>query len=203
MLHSERAFVLRTVRFGEADLIVRLLNSSGTKITCLARSALKSRKRFGGGVLEPMNYVQISYQRRGLDAVDEKLATLREASLVNGFDGLRARLDRLEAGLQWARLIDQVAQAGEAHASDLFNLFGNGLRALEKAETVASLHVTFLCKLLASQGVLDRSEEWATLLSHPIADSERHSVDESRLRQWSAELERQANRYISGLSAPG
>lgn len=39
-----RVFVLRTIKVGEADLIVTVLSQTGRKIALLAKSALKSKK---------------------------------------------------------------------------------------------------------------------------------------------------------------
>jgi recombinational DNA repair protein (RecF pathway) len=45
-----KAFILRTVQTQEADLIVKMITQNGEKISCYARAALKSKKRFEGGL---------------------------------------------------------------------------------------------------------------------------------------------------------
>ena len=61
-LQSE-AIVLRTWPVHEADLIVSLLTRETGKIKGVAKSALKSRRRFGGA-LEPMTHVLAHYAVR-------------------------------------------------------------------------------------------------------------------------------------------
>jgi DNA repair protein RecO (recombination protein O) len=50
MILTTPALVLRTVDYGEADRIVTLLSRTHGKLSALARSARKSRRRFGAGL---------------------------------------------------------------------------------------------------------------------------------------------------------
>lgn len=61
--HGAEAIVLRTWPIGEADLIVSLFTREAGKVKGVARSASKSRKRFGGA-LEPMTHVRAQYVLR-------------------------------------------------------------------------------------------------------------------------------------------
>jgi DNA repair protein RecO (recombination protein O) len=47
---ATRAIVLRTVAYGEADLVVTLLGATTGRLSALARGARKSARRFGGGL---------------------------------------------------------------------------------------------------------------------------------------------------------
>src|SRR3978361_2868 len=57
------AIVLRTWPFHEADLLVSLFTRDGGRVKGVARHAMRSRRRFGGG-LEPVNDVRASYAER-------------------------------------------------------------------------------------------------------------------------------------------
>ncbi len=57
------AIVLRTWPFHEADLLVSFFTRDQGKVKGVARSAMKSRKRFGGA-LEPMTHVRASYAEK-------------------------------------------------------------------------------------------------------------------------------------------
>jgi DNA repair protein RecO (recombination protein O) len=61
--YGAEAIVLRTWPIGEADLIVSLFTREAGKVKGIARSAAKSRKRFGGA-LEPMTHVRAQYVTR-------------------------------------------------------------------------------------------------------------------------------------------
>jgi DNA repair protein RecO (recombination protein O) len=58
--HQVEAVILRTWPVNEADQIVSLFTRDQGKIKGIAKSAAKSRRRFGGA-LEPMTYVRASY----------------------------------------------------------------------------------------------------------------------------------------------
>lgn len=62
-LRESEAIVLRTYPLREADLLVTLLTRVEGKIRGVARSAKKSKRRFGGA-LEPLTYVRAFYDVR-------------------------------------------------------------------------------------------------------------------------------------------
>ncbi len=62
-LHESEAIVLRTYPLREADLLVTLFTRSEGKIRGVARSAKKSKRRFGGA-LEPLTVVRAFYDVR-------------------------------------------------------------------------------------------------------------------------------------------
>jgi DNA repair protein RecO (recombination protein O) len=62
-LRESEAIVLRTYPLREADLLVTLFTRAAGKIRGVARSAKKSKRRFGG-TLEPLTYVRAYYAVR-------------------------------------------------------------------------------------------------------------------------------------------
>ena len=62
-LKDSEAIVLRTYPMREADLLVTLFTRSEGKVRGVARSAKKSKRRFGGA-LEPLTYVRAYYEER-------------------------------------------------------------------------------------------------------------------------------------------
>jgi DNA repair protein RecO (recombination protein O) len=77
-LTESEAIVLRTYPLREADLLVTLFTRAEGKVRGVARSAKKSKRRFGGA-LEPMTYVRAFYdvrERQELARLDELLDEL-------------------------------------------------------------------------------------------------------------------------------
>jgi DNA repair protein RecO (recombination protein O) len=71
-LRESEAIVLRTYPLREADLLVTLFTRTEGKVHGVARSAKKSKRRFGGA-LEPLTYVRAFYdvrERRELARLD-------------------------------------------------------------------------------------------------------------------------------------
>src|SRR2546429_8723998 len=70
-LKESEAIVLRTYPMREADLLVTLFTRLEGKVRGVARSAKKSKRRFGGA-LEPLTYIRVYYddrERQGLVGV--------------------------------------------------------------------------------------------------------------------------------------
>ena len=94
------AFVVRTVEYGEADVIATLLTETHGKLSALLRGGRKSKKR-APGALEPFHTVRVRLDDRG-----GELVTMREARVVRARTGITGSLAALEAGglaLRWLR----------------------------------------------------------------------------------------------------
>jgi DNA repair protein RecO (recombination protein O) len=200
---QDKVIILRKTRYGDADLILNCIGLKSGRISLYARSALKSKKRFGGGVLEPTHFVQVVYEDKSSSASSEnRLHTLKEALLLDGFDDLRLDYSRIEAGLHFVRLISEVVREGEVDSLELFNLLGNTLRAAEKSMHLDRLRTHFEVKLLAQQGVLPVEAEEATLLKAGIAA---HDQIELSAEQWAvvrAQVRRVLREYLQhGIEA--
>lgn len=97
---ESEALVVRTVEFGEADLIVTLVTEQVGKVSAIARGARRGSRRLSGS-LEPVHTVAVMLEDKGGD-----LATLKEARVVRARAGLTGKLEALDAAgvaLRWAR----------------------------------------------------------------------------------------------------
>jgi DNA repair protein RecO (recombination protein O) len=97
---QSEALVVRTVEFGESDVVATLITEQAGKVSAIVRGARKSARRTGGA-LEPMHTILVSIEDRGTD-----LVTLKEARVTRVRAGLAQSLDALDAAgvaLRWAR----------------------------------------------------------------------------------------------------
>jgi DNA repair protein RecO (recombination protein O) len=97
---ESEALVVRTVEFGEADVIVTLVTEQLGKVGAIARGVRRGSKRMGGS-LEPVHTIAVHLEDKGGD-----LATLKEARVVRVRGGVLRSLQALEAAgmaLRWAR----------------------------------------------------------------------------------------------------
>ncbi len=150
--------ILKKIKYGEADLIIHALSREGEKMSFLARGALRSKKRFGGGILEPTHHVKLVYTTSSRS----DMHSLKEAQLLNGFEPIRKDYDKLELALMSLNCVSHVSLEGDSHSASLYNLMGHLLKrleSLEDPEDLILLKVQFLLKFLLQQGVLD-VEEW-------------------------------------------
>ena len=149
-------FILKKVKYLEADLILHALSSQGEKKSFIARGALKSKKRFGGGVLEPTHQAFLTYSRGS-----GELHLLKEAQMIHDFSGIRRNYDTLEFALKVVECIEKVSQEGDDHSKVMYNLLGHTMKAIEKTENLDVLKVQFYLKFFLQQGVLE-PEPWMT-----------------------------------------
>jgi DNA repair protein RecO (recombination protein O) len=97
---DSEALVVRTVEFGESDVIATLVTEQVGKVSAVVRGARKGRPRIGGA-LEPVHTIAVLLEDKGGD-----LATLKEARIVRTRTRIAASLESLGAAgsaLRWAR----------------------------------------------------------------------------------------------------
>jgi DNA repair protein RecO (recombination protein O) len=168
MGHSERVICLSKQKYGEADLILRFISSGGDVFSAMAKSALKSRKRFGGGILEPTHHMMISLSKPFVSG-GERLPLLTEAQLLDDFSALKKDYDRLSVALEFVKWIATIAREGDAHR-EIFNLLGHALKAAETSTQLPLLKLQFQVKLLHLQGMLPPEERFLPFTKTPIRD---------------------------------
>ncbi len=180
--HFTEAFVLRRINYGEADLIVTLYTRDLGKVSALARSARKSKRRFGASVgLFAVSTVDLR-QRRG-----SELWILSSAQLERDFTPLASNLGAVAHAGYALELVRELS-ATEQPDVNLYNL------VIELYETLADIGPTamalraFEMRLLAAIGlspVLDicvgaRSEGGHDLGRGAVLDPDRGGATCSR-----------------------
>ena len=123
-LKQSEAIVLRSYPLREADLLVTFFTRAEGKMRGVAKSAMKSRRRFGGA-LEPLTFVRVHYEdreRRDLARIDS--CDVLESPLADRVDYPRA----LALG-HVAEVLDELLPDREANDA-VFRLALNVLGAL-------------------------------------------------------------------------
>ena len=94
------ALLVRSVAYGEADLIATFFTETDGKLSAMIRGARRSTKRFGGA-LEPIHELSIVLDDKG-----KELCVLKEARIVRPREGIVSDLDLMDAAgraLRWVR----------------------------------------------------------------------------------------------------
>src|SRR5262245_21763312 len=115
-MKSSEAIVLRTYPMRESDLLVTLFTRAEGKIKGVARSAMKSKRRFGGA-MEPLTIVRAYYvqkERRELIHFDHCDILLSPLSSPVAYD-------RAAALAYLGEVLDQLLPEHEAN-DDIFRL---------------------------------------------------------------------------------
>ena len=142
---QDRFIILKKIKYGEADLIIHAIGANGAKTSFLAKSALKSKKRFGGGILEPLHFVNLTYKEK---SDSSQMKTLNEASLIEDFKEIRSDYDKLDLALFILNCVSRVSLEGDQNSEFLFNLTGHSLRAITTATHLPELKLHFCIKFL-------------------------------------------------------
>jgi DNA repair protein RecO (recombination protein O) len=109
-LKESEAIVLRTYPLREADLLVTLFTRLEGKVRGVARSAMKSRRRFGGA-LEPLTYVRAYYE----DRERQELARLDSCEVLESPLATEVSYPRAVALGHVAELLDELLPDREAN----------------------------------------------------------------------------------------
>ena len=190
-INKDKVIILKHTRFGESDLIIRALNQKGALVSFIAKGAVKSKKRFTGGMLEPGHFIGVEYKK----STSSSLYFLRQAWFLKRFENLRKDYDRLKMALHFLYLAEKIGQEGVEDSADLFNLLGNGLTALETSKHLNALQFMFEFRLLLSQGVLPKEiQNQKHLLNITVAEHENLGFQE--LKEFSPTVQRALENYI-------
>lgn len=145
---SGKFILLRAKPFRDSDLIIDALSKNGEKFTFSALNALKSKKRFAGGVLEPLNYVEFQYSQSQSGHL-----VIQEGVILYGFPKLRESYARLQMAFHLLKMIQKVSHEG-LDTPEIFDLLGNSLRELETSDEPHLLRLHFELKYLFYLGFL-------------------------------------------------
>lgn len=95
------ALLVRSVPYGEADIIATFFTEEAGKLSAIVRGARKSTKRFAGA-LEPIHELFVTLE----DTPGKELCVLKEARIGRARTGITGDLDAMEAAgqaLRWVR----------------------------------------------------------------------------------------------------
>ena len=192
MLKREKIIVLKTFPFRESDLIVKGLSSEGLQMNFIARGALKSKKRFPGGVLEPSAFIEVEYR-----ASSKSLHHLKQAWMLEDFHELRKDYDRLQTAFYILKTAGALSLEGEGGDSkELFSLVGNALLEAQRSSRLNTLKLFFQIKLLFLQGVLPESLSRKDILNKTLKDHQAFNMNQEDQKNFSEQVDQALNQYL-------
>lgn len=145
---STPAILIRRIDYGDYDLVVTLFTLKKGKISAIAKSAKKSRKRFAG-VLELFSSMDVVCQigrRKGMPV-------LQEAILNQPFPNIRRSIRKTAYAGYWSEMINTWLEEKEAQ-TQLYQLFGDTLTVLDKGDMPEeALSVLFQMRFMKLAGL--------------------------------------------------
>lgn len=151
MLTKTEGIVLKTQKYGEADLIVTYLTSDKGIINAFAKSPRKTRSRFGSS-LEPLTHARIS-----LWGKEQSLPRITQADIISSFQHIRENYDDYINVSKLTEILISLMPAGIPNKR-LFSFFLNILQFIKESEhnSKDALHLISQIRLLAAIGYAPR-----------------------------------------------
>jgi DNA repair protein RecO (recombination protein O) len=130
--HKTTGFILRSLSYGESDLIVTFYSSDFGKIKGIAKGAKRSKKRFAN-VFEPFSLTNLIFTRKSRD----QLAFIESCDIIDHYDAIRHDLEKTLIASYFIDLADHFSPEGKKNEY-IFELLQNFLNLLgsEKASDV-------------------------------------------------------------------
>lgn len=139
------AVVLKKLRLNEADNILTLLTNDGSKISAVAKGVRKTKSKFAGR-LEPFSIVDLVLYK------GKTLYTITQVNTVR--DNLKLRdYECFVAASALGELVSRVTFE-KGNDGEIFELFIESLKLIEKVENKKSLIVVFDWKVMQALGYL-------------------------------------------------
>ncbi|MCI0343650.1 MAG: DNA repair protein RecO [Planctomycetales bacterium] len=155
MILRTEGIVIERREWSEASQLLTLFTATHGRLHAIAKGARRPKSRHGGGV-DLLDRVQaLFYPRPG------GLNLLAETSVLPGFRGLRARLDRLLAGLGVAEALRDGTR-DEEPAPEVYALAAETLGRLGESDRPGVELAAFESRFLAAVGLAPRLDACAS-----------------------------------------
>lgn len=148
MLHRTEGIVLKTIPFGEADLIVTYLTESHGIIKTFAKSPRKTRSRFGSS-LEPLTHSKIAFWGKE----DATLPRLTQSDIIHSFSSLRNSLKCFLPAAEMVELTLTFVAEKDVNAR-IYVLLIEALQVLENDCKARLVPLCYKVRLLSMVGYL-------------------------------------------------
>lgn len=159
----ERAVVLSTVDYGEADRVVTLFTETRGKVSAFAAGARKSKRRFAGA-LEPTTLIKAQFvERRG------STVRLDGADIERSFHAMRGDLSLISRAMYCLELCRELVREHEPHLQ-LFELLVEYLAKLEANQAGPTSLIAFELDALAQAGLMPRFDSCAVCGGPVVGD---------------------------------
>lgn len=140
------AVILRTIPYGESDLLVFYLTPGGGQLKGIAKGARRSRKRFVN-CLEVFSLARLECSPRRTG----DFHLIQSGKLVNGFPGLRRNFARLSYASYMVEMVQVLFPSGVSEP-EVFEVLAGSLDRLSTGADCDSIWVVFELRAMALGG---------------------------------------------------
>ncbi|MGO3706298.1 MAG: DNA repair protein RecO [Mesonia hippocampi] len=143
MLVTTQAIVLHSLRYGEADLIVKCYTQAEGLKSYLVRGVLKSKRgKFKASLFQPLSLLDIE----ALHKTNRGLQSFKEVKITQPLASLHTHIYKSAMVMFLAELLKNAIQEEEQNLG-LFSFIKEGILTLDKAEQFSNFHLWFSLQL--------------------------------------------------------
>lgn len=144
--HKTAGFVLKSLSYGESDLIITFYSREFGKIKGIAKGAKRSKKRFVN-VFEPFSLTNILFTRKSRDM----LAFIESCDIIDHYPAIRQDMEKTLIASYFIDLADHFSPEGKKNEK-VFELLQNFLLVLGREKASDALVRFFEMRLLKLAG---------------------------------------------------
>ena len=144
--HKTEAFVLKSLGYGESDLIITFYSREYGKIKGIAKGAKKSKKRFSN-VFEPFSRTRVIFTRKNRDM----LAFIESCEIVDHYVPIREDLEKTLVASYFIDLAEHFSPEGKTNEA-LFLLLEDFLSLMTRENVSDAMIRFFEMRLLRISG---------------------------------------------------
>lgn len=157
MYTKTKAFVISTIKFAEADCIVKCYTQSHGMLTFMVKGVRKSKRgKLNMAYFQPLSYLDVEFTYRS----NKNLLYFKEVAQHQSFNAVQRDVYKSTLSLFLAEILHTCIQEEEAN-TDLFLFIENTLNQLEEAEKIGHFHLLFLLQLSQYLGFYPNKEDAA------------------------------------------
>jgi len=143
MLVKTKAIVISSLKYGEADLIVKCFTQSSGLKSYLLRNVLKSRKgKLRASLFQPLTHIDIEANHKDKGSLER----MREAKVTYHFKSLHTDVVKSSIVLFLSEVLRSSIQEEEENIS-LFQFLEQATIWLDSSTEIANFHLLFLLNL--------------------------------------------------------
>jgi len=144
--HKTAGFVLKSLSYGESDLIITFYSQEFGKIKGIAKGAKRSKKRFAN-VFEPFSLTNVIFSRKNHDT----LAFIESCDIIDHYAAIRQDLEKTLTASYFVDLADHFSPEGK-HNENIFLLLADFLALLTRENASDAAIRFFEMRLLKIAG---------------------------------------------------
>jgi len=144
--HKTEGFVLKSLSYGESDLIVTFFSRDYGKLKGIAKGAKRSKKRFAN-VFEPFSLTRIIFTRKSRDM----LALIESCEIIDHYALIRQDLEKTLTASYFIELADHFSPEGKSN-EQLFALLTDFLSLMTRENISDAIIRFFEMRLLKVAG---------------------------------------------------